>query len=133
MLTSTLATSGGTSSKVFLPGSAFVTDLCRCVFVGYCWCSRSIIPEFVSPWTRIDRRALYRLFLSPDGSFRVSSNGEVDVRGVYCLLAVAKLLNMMTEELVRGTKEWVKGCQTYEGESQTKSSDLKALGGHNIY
>ncbi|KAJ3747584.1 terpenoid cyclases/protein prenyltransferase alpha-alpha toroid [Lentinula detonsa] len=76
------------------------------------------IPELVSPWTRIDRRALYTLFLSlkqPDGSFRVSSNGEVDVRGVYCLLAVAKLLDMMTEELVRGTKEWVKGCQTYEG------------------
>ncbi|KAJ3882498.1 terpenoid cyclases/protein prenyltransferase alpha-alpha toroid [Lentinula edodes] len=72
----------------------------------------------ITPWTRIDRRALYRLFLSlkhPDGSFRVSSNGEVDVRGVYCLLAVAKLLNMMTEELVRGTKEWVRGCQTYEG------------------
>ncbi|KAJ3809947.1 terpenoid cyclases/protein prenyltransferase alpha-alpha toroid [Lentinula lateritia] len=72
----------------------------------------------ITPWTRIDRRVLYRLFLSlkhPDGSFRVSSNGEVDVRGVYCLLAVAKLLNMMTEELVRGTKEWVRGCQTHEG------------------
>ncbi|KAJ3824904.1 terpenoid cyclases/protein prenyltransferase alpha-alpha toroid [Lentinula raphanica] len=76
------------------------------------------MPNSVSPWTRIDRRALYSLFLSlkqPDGSFRVSSNGEVDVRGVYCLLAVAKLLNLMTEKLVRGTKEWIKGCQTYEG------------------
>ncbi|KAJ4482410.1 terpenoid cyclases/protein prenyltransferase alpha-alpha toroid [Lentinula aciculospora] len=75
-------------------------------------------PDLESPWTLIDRRALYMFFLSlkhPDGSFRVSSNGEVDVRGVYCLLAVAKLLNMMTEELIKGTRDWVRGCQTYEG------------------
>lgn len=51
----------------------------------------------------------------PDGSFRVSQSGEVDIRGVYCLLAVANLLGIMTEELVEGTREWVKSCQTYEG------------------
>lgn len=71
-----------------------------------------------STWSQINRPLLYQFFMSlkePDGSFRVSQRGEVDVRGVYCLLAVAKLLGMMTEELVEGTREWVKSCQTYEG------------------
>ncbi|KAE9411386.1 terpenoid cyclases/Protein prenyltransferase [Gymnopus androsaceus JB14] len=71
-----------------------------------------------STWSQINRPSLYQFFMSlkePDGSFRVSQRGEVDVRGVYCLLAVAKLLGMMTRELVLGTREWVRSCQTYEG------------------
>ncbi|KAF9071570.1 terpenoid cyclases/protein prenyltransferase alpha-alpha toroid [Rhodocollybia butyracea] len=71
-----------------------------------------------SHFAQIDRAALYRFYLSlkePDGSFRVSANGEVDVRGVYCLLSTAKLTGIITPELVKGTKEWIQACQTYEG------------------
>ncbi|KAF5380647.1 hypothetical protein D9757_007024 [Collybiopsis confluens] len=72
----------------------------------------------VSSPSAIDRRLLYKFFRSlkePDGSFRVSSNGEVDVRGVYCLLAAAKLTGIITEELVEGTRKWLASCQTFEG------------------
>lgn len=51
----------------------------------------------------------------PDGSFLVSRNGEVDVRGTYCLLAVATLLDLITPELVAGTYDFLRSCQTYEG------------------
>ncbi|KIK69806.1 hypothetical protein GYMLUDRAFT_34210 [Collybiopsis luxurians FD-317 M1] len=81
----------------------------------------------VSSPSGINRRLLYNLFLSlkePDGSFRVSSNGEVDVRGVYCLLAAAKLTGIMTEELVKGTREWLVGCQTFEGGFASGAMDI---------
>ena len=69
----------------------------------------------------------------PDGSFIVSNYGEVDVRyagpplteliisltltvrGIYCLLVVAHLLDIVTPELVDGTAAFIASCQTYEG------------------
>jgi protein farnesyltransferase subunit beta len=69
----------------------------------------------------------------PDGSFIVSNYGEVDVRfgvhpltewitsltvtirGIYCLLAVAHLLDIVTPELIDGTAAFIVSCQTYEG------------------
>jgi protein farnesyltransferase subunit beta len=69
----------------------------------------------------------------PDGSFIVSTHGEVDVRyawalsvilfltvsgtdrGIYCLLVVALLLDIITPELVNGTAAFIASCQTYEG------------------
>ncbi|KAI0804777.1 terpenoid cyclases/protein prenyltransferase alpha-alpha toroid [Irpex lacteus] len=69
-------------------------------------------------WDRIDREGLYNFFMSlkqPDGSFLVSHHGEVDVRGIYCLLAVATLLDLLTPSLLAGTPEFVAACQTYEG------------------
>lgn len=71
-----------------------------------------------------------------DGSFIVSTHGEVDVRygcafpyqrililtvpddvnsGIYCLLVVALLLDIETTELVEGTPAFIASCQTYEG------------------
>jgi protein farnesyltransferase subunit beta len=35
--------------------------------------------------------------------------------GIYCLLVVAHLLNLLTPELVEGTAAFVASCQTYEG------------------
>ena len=35
--------------------------------------------------------------------------------GIYCLLAVATMLNIMTPELVAGLPEFIISCQTYEG------------------
>jgi protein farnesyltransferase subunit beta len=36
-------------------------------------------------------------------------------RGIYCLLVVALLLDIMTPELVYGTAAFIASCQTYEG------------------
>ncbi|KAH9940138.1 terpenoid cyclases/Protein prenyltransferase [Epithele typhae] len=69
-------------------------------------------------WDAIDRRKMYDFFMSlkqPDGSFLVSHHGEVDVRGIYCLLVSATLLNIMTPELLAGTPDFLATCQTYEG------------------
>ena len=51
----------------------------------------------------------------PDGSFIVSHHGEVDVRGIYCLLVTSYLLNILTPELIEGTAAFISSCQTYEG------------------
>ncbi|RKO87524.1 terpenoid cyclases/protein prenyltransferase alpha-alpha toroid, partial [Blyttiomyces helicus] len=51
----------------------------------------------------------------PDGSFVMHIGGERDVRGTYCALASAKLLNLLTPELVDGVAEFVVRCQSYEG------------------
>ncbi|CAG8457019.1 1652_t:CDS:2 [Paraglomus brasilianum] len=66
----------------------------------------------------IDRENLYKWLLSlkqPDGSYIMHKGGEVDVRGVYCALSIAVLTNILTPELIEGTPEWIKKCQTYEG------------------
>lgn len=61
---------------------------------------------------------MYEWFLSlkqPDGSFLVSQDSEVDVRGIYCLLCVASLLNLTTPALIQGTAAFIASLQTYEG------------------
>ncbi|PAA52002.1 hypothetical protein BOX15_Mlig007226g3 [Macrostomum lignano] len=51
-----------------------------------------------------------------DGSYRMQVDGETDVRGVYCAVSVARLLNLPEfDSLFEGTAEWVGRCQTYEG------------------
>jgi protein farnesyltransferase subunit beta len=66
----------------------------------------------------IDRHALatflMRMKLS-DGSFRMHDGGEVDVRGSYCALSVAHLVNIVTPQLTDNVGVFVKRCQTYEG------------------
>ena len=42
-------------------------------------------------------------------------DGEVDIRGVYCAIAVAKLTNVYTPQLFANTDEWIAQCQTWEG------------------
>ncbi|KAF9002448.1 terpenoid cyclases/protein prenyltransferase alpha-alpha toroid [Cyathus striatus] len=69
-------------------------------------------------WDQIDRKKLYSFFMSvkqPDGSFLVAKHMEVDVRGIYCLLNTATLLDLLTPELVKGTADFLASCQTYEG------------------
>ncbi|GLB42943.1 putative terpenoid cyclases protein prenyltransferase [Lyophyllum shimeji] len=69
-------------------------------------------------WDQIDRKKMYRFFMSlkqPDGSFLVAHHAEVDVRGIYCLLVTATLLDLLTPELVAGTASFIASCQTYEG------------------
>jgi len=83
-------------------------------------CSLAIVgrPGPGGGWDQIDRDKLYKWYMSlkqPDGSFIVSTHGEVDVRGIYCLLAVALLLDIITPELIQGTAAFIASCQTYEG------------------
>lgn len=67
----------------------------------------------------IDFRKGLKRFLSSlrgeDGSFSMHTDGEVDIRGVYCALAVAKLINVYTPEIFKGTENWIAKCQTWEG------------------
>ncbi|KAI0306126.1 terpenoid cyclases/Protein prenyltransferase [Multifurca ochricompacta] len=83
-------------------------------------CSLAIVgrPGPGGGWDQIDRDKLYKWYMSlkqQDGSFIVSNHGEVDVRGIYCLLVVAHLLDIVTPELVDGTAAFIASCQTYEG------------------
>ncbi|GJN92515.1 hypothetical protein Rhopal_005545-T1 [Rhodotorula paludigena] len=69
-------------------------------------------------WKAIDRQGMYRFLMSvkqPDGSFIMHDGGEVDVRGCYCALTVAVLLNILTPDLARNTSSFIASCQTYEG------------------
>lgn len=64
------------------------------------------------------RKALKRFLLSlheEDGSFRLHADGEVDIRGVYCTITVAKLTNVYTPEMFKDTAKWIAECQTWEG------------------
>ncbi|CAG0917395.1 unnamed protein product [Notodromas monacha] len=66
----------------------------------------------------IDRPALQWFLarmLQPNGSFASHTDGEVDIRGAYVALAVARLLNILCPEICEGTAAWVASCQTYEG------------------
>ena len=42
-----------------------------------------------------------------DGSFVMHVGGEVDIRGVYCALSVARLTGVYTDDMFRGTELWV--------------------------
>ncbi|RSH95268.1 CAAX farnesyltransferase (FTase) subunit beta [Saitozyma podzolica] len=64
------------------------------------------------------RQRTYEFFMRckrPDGGFVVCQGGEVDVRGTYCLLVVATLLDLLTPELLHNVDKFISGCQTYEG------------------
>ncbi|GAQ85162.1 farnesyltransferase beta subunit [Klebsormidium nitens] len=66
----------------------------------------------------IDRPALLSFLVrmkAAGGGFHVHADGEVDVRGSYCALAVAHLLNLTSPQLTAGVGAYVATCQTYEG------------------
>lgn len=50
-----------------------------------------------------------------DGAFSMHVGGEVDIRGVYCAVSVARLTNVYTPEIFKNTAEWIAKCQTWEG------------------
>ncbi|KAI8824838.1 farnesyltransferase, CAAX box, beta [Fimicolochytrium jonesii] len=66
----------------------------------------------------VDRQALLAFLLRlkhKDGSYTMHEGGEVDVRGIYCALATAKLVGILTSELYEGSAAFIHRCQTYEG------------------
>ncbi|SAM85599.1 related to RAM1-protein farnesyltransferase, beta subunit [Ustilago bromivora] len=69
-------------------------------------------------WDAIDRKKMYEWIMNlkqPDGSFSVHVNGEVDVRAGYCVVCIATMLGISTQELLSGTSSFIASCQTYEG------------------
>lgn len=66
----------------------------------------------------LDRHAIYDFFMElkdEQGGFHVQKDGEMDTRGLYTVLAVASILNIMTPALTKNCAEFVTRCQTYEG------------------
>lgn len=75
-----------------------------------------------SAYKAIDKTSLLRFLYAvrddESGAFRMHVDGEIDVRGAYCAVAVAKLVNItheIEEKLFRSTVDWIVLCQTYEG------------------
>lgn len=61
----------------------------------------------------IDRRAMHDWLVSlkqPDGSFVMHEGGEVDIRGSYCALTVATMLNILTPDLTEGCDAFAARC-----------------------
>ena len=52
--------------------------------------------------------------IAGDASHTLDSLGDKR-RGLYCLLAVATLLNLLTPDLLGGVPEFISTLQTYEG------------------
>ncbi|CAM6102076.1 unnamed protein product [Calypogeia fissa] len=66
----------------------------------------------------INRKKVLQFLLrmkDPCGGFRVHDDGEMDMRGSFCALAVAHLLDIMVPEIVENVGLHVRSCQTYEG------------------
>lgn len=82
----------------------------------------------------IVRNGLKQFLLSvrgEDGWFSMHADGEADIRGVYCALAVAKLANVYTPEIFKETETWIAKCQTWEG-GFGGSPGMEAHGGYTF-
>lgn len=82
-------------------------------------------------WSRVKISKMYEWMISlkqTDGSFVMHTNGEIDVRGTYCALVVASLLNFLTPDFSRGLSEFITSCQTYEGGLASTSQSLQIHG-----
>ncbi|KAM8703485.1 hypothetical protein ACLKA7_008156 [Drosophila subpalustris] len=88
-------------------------------------------------YSAIDRDSLIKFLFSvrdADGSFRLHVDGETDVRGAYCAISCAKLVNIpdpLLKELFAGSGDWIASCQTYEG-GFGGAPDLEAHGGYTF-
>ncbi|CAE6486127.1 unnamed protein product, partial [Rhizoctonia solani] len=96
-------------------------------------CALAIVgkPGEKGGWDQINRQKCYEFFMrmkQPDGSFVVNKDAEVDVRGTYCLLVTATLLDILTPELAEGTSEFLRSCQTYEGGFASSSHPYYSAG-----
>merc|ERR1712008_596456 len=81
----------------------------------------------------VDRSAMYDFLMrmkSPEGGFTMHEEGETDMRGTYCAIAVASMLHMLTDELMERVPEYVRRCQTYEG-GIAGEEGLEAHGGYS--
>lgn len=89
-------------------------------------------------YSAIDKLSMIRFLWSvreeETGAFRMHVDGEIDVRGAYCAVAAAKLINVEPDvelKLFTGTVDWVVECQTYEG-GMGGVPDQEAHGGYTF-
>lgn len=67
-----------------------------------------------------------------NGAFRMHVDGELDVRGAYCAVTVARLSGISPDDkLFEGTADWIASCQTYEG-GIGGTPGLEAHGGYTF-
>lgn len=67
-----------------------------------------------------------------NGAFRMHIDGEIDVRGAYCAITVARLSGIAPDDkLFEGTADWIALCQTYEG-GFGGAPNLEAHGGYSF-
>ena len=81
----------------------------------------------------VDRYATWKFILSlksPSGGFRMHDGGETDMRGTYCAIAVASMLEILTPEITNGVAGYVLSCQTFEGGIAGDAGGLEAHGGY---
>lgn len=80
-----------------------------------------------------DREKTYNFLMrmkTSQGGFMMHEEGETDMRGTYCAVAVASMLNILTDELIEGVPEYVSGCQSFEG-GIAGEAGLEAHGGYS--
>lgn len=58
-------------------------------------------------------------------------DGEIDTRGTYTVISIARILNILTPELCEGVADFVLRCQTYEGGFGGEPGN-EAHGGYNF-
>ena len=67
----------------------------------------------------IDRQAMLAYLLRRKdphtGGFSMHVDGEVDVRGTYCALSIARILRIGCPALLAGALDYIVSCQSYEG------------------
>lgn len=88
----------------------------------YAACNALCIIGTAQSYAAIDKPSLLQFLYAVRedrcGAFRMHVDGEIDVRGAYCAIAIAKLVNISLEaehKLFNGTIDWIVSCQTYEG------------------
>jgi protein farnesyltransferase subunit beta len=86
-------------------------------------------------FSSINRPAMYHWFLSLKDpvtkGFSIHNDGEVDSRGTYTIICIARLLNILTPQLSEGVDDFILSCQTYEGGFGGEPSN-EAHGGYNF-
>lgn len=84
-------------------------------------------------YSAANREKTYQFLMrmkSPSGGFMMHEEGETDMRGTYCAMAVASMLHILTDDLITGVAEYVRRCQTFEG-GIAGEEGLEAHGGYS--
>ncbi|XP_073999149.1 farnesyl transferase beta subunit isoform X2 [Rhodnius prolixus] len=66
-----------------------------------------------------------------DGSFYMHTDGEIDMRSVYCSAVIASLLNVQNHDIFEKSVDWISRCQTYEG-GFSGTPGMEAHGGYTF-
>uniref|UniRef100_A0A7S1F983 Protein farnesyltransferase subunit beta n=1 Tax=Noctiluca scintillans TaxID=2966 RepID=A0A7S1F983_NOCSC len=83
-------------------------------------------------YSAIDRAKVYKFLMrmkDEGGGFKMHDEGEIDMRGTYCAVAVASMLHILTDDLMKGVADYVLRCQTWEG-GIAGEEGLEAHGGY---